>query len=567
MAGSISAYSYTKMAFVRAIFSIHLFVLMPEVSRFNPERDARLHIERLEREVQALTSTNQNYRGIIENMELGILEVNLEEEITRAYPKFCELVEYSEAELLGKNAKDLLLDVTLHDNMDEQSKNRNNGVSGLYEMPLRTRSGRVKWLLISGVPIRNVEGQIVGSMGTHYDITERKAEEEALRKAKDAAERAQQAEREFLARMSHEIRTPLNAIIGMANLMSGTGLNEEQLHFLGAIQDGSLLLHRVLSGLLDLSKLDAKQMEVKLVPTVPATIITGVVRSFSPLLSAKNVAIHTHLSEDMGQSFLMDGTILTQVLLNLIGNATKFTKEGSIEISAQWSPGKGAEGRVRVEVKDTGIGIENQDLDSVFDRFKQASNREIRHGGTGLGLALVKEMCLIHGGDVSVKSEPGLGSSFVFYFSTQKANVLPAASPLSKFEWEGLRVLVAEDNEVNVFIVKTLLERWGCELVIVGDGLSAIDAAKNHAFDLILMDLEMPLCSGQEAAEQIRAQERATVTLPIPMLGISAFAFEEDKLQALKAGMDGYLSKPYTEAELKGAIENLLLNPRDSGRI
>lgn len=532
---------------------------MPDVHRLNSESDVHKRIDMLEREVHALRRSNQNYRGIIENMELGILEVDLDERIVRAYPKFCDLVGYTEEDLLGQNARDMFLADDLHSTMDLIAKKRNRGESGLYEMPIRTKSGEIKWLLISGVPLRNLEGDIVGSMGTHYDITERKKEEGALRIAKETAERAQMVEREFLARMSHEIRTPLNAIMGMSSLMSDSGLSEEQREFLAAIQNSSTLLHSMLSGLLDLSKLEADKMEVKRVPTVASKVISDVVGSFGPILSAKKVEVKSQWSKALDEPFLLDGRMLTQVLVNLVGNAVKFTEEGHIEVNAKWSKGP-EKGRLTVEVNDTGIGISKVDQQHVFNRFKQASNRKVQHGGTGLGLALVQQMCRLHGGDVSVESQLGKGSSFRFHFAAEKASAPRKSGQNSGLTLDGLRVLVAEDNAANVLIVETLLKRWGCLARVVGNGLEAVDACAQDTFDMVLMDIEMPLCDGKESTQLIRAAESKLSKRAVPIVGLSAFAFEEDKMQAIEAGMNGFLSKPFTEAELKAIVVEQLAN-------
>ena len=538
---------------------------MPDASRLNPESDVHKRIELLEREVHGLRRSNQNYRGIIENMELGILEVDLDERIVRAYPKFCDLVGYAEEELLGQNAREMFLAEDLHSTMDAVAKMRNRGKSGLYEMPLRTKSGELKWLLISGVPLRNLDGDIVGSMGTHYDISERKEKEGALHIAKEAAERAQMAEREFLARMSHEIRTPLNAIMGMSSLMSDSGLSEEQREFLSAIQNSSTLLHRMLSGLLDLSKLEADKMEVKRAPTVPSKVLSDVVGSFGPILSAKDVKVECQWSKALEEPYLLDGKMLTQVLLNLVGNAVKFTEEGRIEVNAKWSKGW-AKGQLTVEVKDTGIGISKVDQQHVFNRFKQASNRQVQHGGTGLGLALVQQMCRLHGGDVSVESQLGEGASFRFHFAVEKASAPTKSGQNSGLPLSGLRVLVAEDNAANVLIVETLLKRWGCLTRVVGNGLEAAEACAQDTFDVVLMDIEMPLCDGKESTQLIRAAESKSSKRAVPIVGLSAFAFEEDKWQAMEAGMNGFLSKPYTEAELKAIMVEQLANAGNKPR-
>jgi len=517
--------------------------------------EMRERILALEKQVAKLQAKQQNYQGILENMELGILEVDLEERIVKAYPKFCELLGYTEEELIGKKASEKLLDQELHEQMDKQTLARNKGESGLYEVPVRTKLGEVKWLLISGVPVRNAKGEIVGSMGTHYDISERKRDEEALMLAKIEAEKARQAEREFLTKMSHEIRTPMNAIMGMSVLMSETGLDADQRKLLNGIQHGSALLQRMLDGVMDLSKLEANQMECRLEAAELALLFEAVVASFEPLLKEKGVLLSCSLAPELNGRFMVDGPILSRVLTNLIGNAAKFTAKGSIEVSAQWNPnGEGKEGRLDVQVKDSGVGIKASDTEHIFGRFKQASNRKVEHGGTGLGLAIVKELCQLHGGDVSVQSTLGRGSTFSFHFAARKVAKEVNKAHQEIADLRGVRILVAEDNALNLFFIQTLLKRWGCNATFVSDGHEAIEEWRSKTFDVILMDIQMPNCTGLEATAVIRSEQKKNDKAHLPIVALSAFAFDHDKEEALGVGMDDYLIKPYTEEQLMNVL-------------
>lgn len=536
-------------------FFIQPAVVLPMSSKSIHHVEMRKRILALEKQVAKLQAKQQNYQGILENMELGILEVDLDERIVKAYPKFCELLGYTEEELMGEKASEKLLDRELHDQMDKQTLARNNGESGLYEVPVRTKSGKAKWLLISGVPVRNAKGEIVGSMGTHYDISERKRDEEALMLAKDEAEKARQAEREFLTKMSHEIRTPMNAIMGMSVLMSETGLDADQRKLLNGIQHGSALLQRMLDGVMDLSKLEANKMECRLEAAELAPLFEAVVASFEPLLQEKGVSLSCSLAPELNGKFMVDGPVLSRVLMNIIGNAAKFTAKGAIEVSAQWNQvGEGEDGRLDVQVKDSGVGIDASDVEHIFGRFKQASNRKVEHGGTGLGLAIVKELCQLHGGDVSVESTLGKGSTFLFHFAARKVAFEKNKAHREIADLRGIRILVAEDNELNLFFIRTLLKRWGCNATFASDGHEAIEEWRSKPFDVILMDIQMPNFNGLEAAAVIRSEEREHDKAHLPIVALSAFAFDHDKKEALGVGMDDYLIKPYTEEQLMNVL-------------
>jgi CheY-like chemotaxis protein len=207
-----------------------------------------------------------------------------------------------------------------------------------------------------------------------------------------------------------------------------------------------------------------------------------------------------------------------------------------------------------VQVKDSGVGIEASDVEHIFGRFKQASNRKVEHGGTGLGLAIVKELCQLHGGDVSVESTLGKGSTFLFHFAARKVAIEVNKAHQEIADLRGVRILVAEDNALNLFFIQTLLKRWGCNVTFVSDGNEAIEEWRSRPFDVILMDIQMPNCNGLEAAALIRSEEKKNDKAHLPIVALSAFAFDHDKKEALGVGMNDYLIKPYTEVQLMNVL-------------
>ena len=503
---------------------------------------------------QKLRRSEEHYRGIIENMDLGILEVDDEERIVRAFPKFCAIVGFEEEELLGRKASEVFMRDEDKGKMDQRTAERNSGQSGLYEILIRNKAGEEVWLLISGIPIRDEQGNVVGSMGIHYDITERKRDEQELEMALREVEEARRFERVFLAKMSHEIRTPMNAIIGMAHLLEATRLDEEQRDFVGAISKGGELLKGLLDDILDLARLEEGQFSLNRRPTLVRPLFDGVFQVYGMVLSEKGVDLRLEWDEALDIPLLVDRSALSQVLLNLVGNASKFTDSGSIEIRP--SLVKGADGDVLVvSVTDTGCGIPKEEVHRVFDRFQQSDEaRQGKEGGSGLGLSIVRELCSLHGGGVEVTSIHGEGSTFKFRFGVE---AVPAEDEdqreIDPSFLKGKRVLIAEDNEVNALYLCQLLKRWEVDYTAVGNGRDAFKEWKNGRYDIVLMDIQMPHCDGMEATRMIRSSE-----LPgrprTPIIGLSAYAFHEDVADGLDSGMDAYLKKPYAPRELAHAL-------------
>lgn len=517
------------------------------------EQDSASASEKLDAEVRELRETARRYEDIIANMELGILEVDREERIVRAHPRFCEIVGYPVSALIGKKASEVFLGASDDKGrMQERTRMRNEGKSGTYEVEIVTGTGEHKWLLISGVPRRNADGVVIGSMGIHQDITDRKRAEADLVKSKEAAEAAERAEREFLTRMSHEIRTPMNAILGMADLLAHTPLNAEQLNLLSSIEGGGVVLKQMLDDVLDLAKLESGKRSVERTQTQLDEILLRVTDVFRASLMNKGVALEVNLDASLESPWMADAAAVTQVAMNAMGNAAKFTGEGRIALSARIETFHPGRHQLVVDVRDTGIGISEADVGTVFDRFRQASNRAVEHEGSGLGLAIAKELCLIHGGDATVQSQLGTGSAFRFTFSVLNIkNAGPVPESPEERGFPGMRVLVAEDNEVNRFFIETLLTSWDVEVTMAETGQQALEAMTDGNFDLVLMDIQMPEMDGLEATRQHRSREVAGGSAGhLPIIALSAFAFDHDREAALAAGMDGHVSKPFARADI-----------------
>jgi len=498
----------------------------------------------------ALRQSEEHYRGIIENMDLGILEVDKQERITRAFPKFCAIVGYSEEELLGQKASEILMTPADRERMEIRTEARSAGESELYESQIRNKQGEVVWLLISGVPLRNEAGESIGSMGIHYDITERKKDEEKLKKAMRMANAARRAERRFLAKMSHEIRTPLNAIIGMSHLLLDTPLSAEQSHHIEAISQGGTLLKGLLDGVLDIARLEEGRQELNKRPSMLRPTFEGIMVVYRTLLRDKGVALELEWNDALNVPLSIDVQTLSQVLLNLVGNAAKFTKKGFVRVSPELVEWDGKL-MLRVRVADSGQGIPEETIPRVFERFVQAEERKgSLKEGSGLGLAICRELCALHGGSIAATSQLDQGSTFTFEFEVEHAEI--AQAPPGEGHQKsirGLRVLCVEDNAINLMYVQKLLTSWGVAYKSAGNGVEALALFEKEAWDVVLMDVQMPVMNGFEATRAIRQREQEP-NRRTPIVGITAFAFEKDEEEGMKAGMDAYLKKPYLPKEL-----------------
>ncbi len=424
----------------------------------------------------------------------------------------------------------------------------------------RHRSGRFEYdqELANGAVLQIVERRTPdgGIVSVYRDIT--RAERE-LRRAKLAAEAANEAKTRFLAAMSHEIRTPLNGVLGMNSLLSMTPLSSEQQRFVRTIESSGRTLLALINDILDVSRIEAGRMELELLDFDPVALIGEVTDSLRPKAAEKGLALVIRLPDDGLPALRGDPNRLRQVLFNLLGNALKFTPAGRVELEARAQAAEDGRVALQLSIHDTGIGIPPEVMPRLFERFAQADGSTARcYGGSGLGLAICREIVALMGGRIGVDSVPGRGSTFHVSVPLARAQAplqVHQARPLSTGP-SGLRVLVAEDNEVNQMVVVAMLAQMRHESHVVVDGAAAVSAARDGDWDCVLMDIQMPGMDGETAARRIRELPGARGRVPI--IALTANALLEEQRAYLAAGMDDHVAKPIDMDTLRDTLRRVV---------
>ncbi len=520
---------------------------------------------------QAIRESEEKYRGILENMELGLLEVDLQENIIRANNTFCQMLGYQPAELIGKNTLDIFLPDSSQKIVRTRVKEREQGQSSVYELQFKRKNGELIWALVSGAPIKNAKGEIVGSIGIHFDMTSRKKMEHELAQAKLTADRARLAERQFITHMSHEIRTPINAVIGLTHLLYQTQPDPTQLEYLNGLRFSADSLLGIVDNILDISKIDAGEIEFEQRAFDLGYLIGALIQAFKFKASEKGIQIQESVDPAIKNLVIGDPTRINQILTNLLGNALKFTEKGSVKLYTRLLSERKKQYRVEFSVQDSGIGIPSDKLDSIFEYFKQGDiqiNRKF--GGTGLGLTIVKQLVEMQGGTIRVESQLGKGSNFIFVMSFGNSGIpavkgLAVQSPVALPEkpLSGLRFLIVEDNLLNQKLTGKTLETWACTYEVANNGLEALEKTAKQQFDVILMDIHMPEMDGCETTLSIR-KDKDNPNQHTPIIALTAAAMAEEKRKAMSVGMNGFLTKPIAPKMLQ---EQLLqaIAPKNNG--
>ncbi len=500
----------------------------------------------------------------IENVGQGIIMVDPRGDIALINGRAAELLDIPPGFGTGSRFADLVawqraagefgsgINAELRRVIDE-SPNPERSMPGTY----RRRRPNGTWL-----EIRTIQLPDGSSVRAFRDVTDWENAQAALVAARDAAEAASRARAQFLAVMSHEIRTPLNGILGVAELLADIAHEPEQARFVAVIRQSGQHLLDLLNDILDFSKIDQQGIELESLPFDPAQMLRGAVEMVAPRAAEQGLDIECQLDPALPARVMGDAYRLRQVLLNLLGNAVKFTRAGRVEAKLAATPAPGG-WRLSFAVTDTGIGIAPEVLPQLFQEFTQMDGSITRRfGGSGLGLAISRRLVQAMGGTIAVESTPGQGSAFSFSIFAASAPAELAGQP----EGPGaeavvarhrLNVLLAEDNRVNRLVATRMAERLGCRVAAVTDGRAALASVQDGGYDLVLMDVMMPEMDGLAATRAIRALPGPESRIPI--IGLSANAFRSDEAEAIAAGMDGFVTKPVTLHQLAEAMARTIV--------
>ena len=408
-----------------------------------------------------------------------------------------------------------------------------------------------RWIMARGTALRDNGGKPYRMLGICMDITHQKRLEEQLEVEKFRAEKANQAKSEFLATMSHEIRTPMNAVLGLAGLLSQTMLNERQREMIDTLKTSAEVLLSLINNLLDISRIESGEVEMERVSFSVSEVVRDLRAMFETGAAQKGLKL-VLIDDTAGRAVTGDKTRLHQILMNLCGNAIKFTDKGEVRVEAKIMPHVKGKIMLQVSVSDTGIGIPESKQATIFNKFVQADQTITRRfGGTGLGLAISKSLAQLMGGDITVSSEEGKGSTFVFsaVMDTKSAPALqlsPKMADHTAAAKTGGHILLVEDYAPNVLVATLLLEMLGHSFEVASSGQEAVDKVQQAKapFDVILMDVQMHGMDGFEATRQIREWEKNSGKPRCPIIGLTAHALAGDREKCLTAGMDDYMTKP-----------------------
>ena len=428
---------------------------------------------------------------------------------------------------------------------------------------MKCKDGSWKWVKAIGhVTERDESGNAVRVLGTHIDISDEVERERLLTLALERAQEAKQSKERFLAVMSHEIRTPLNGVLGMLDFVLNTKLADDQRDYLEVANISAKNLLSILNDTLDYSKLESGAMELEISNFDLAELVHGLAKLFTAHAMEHGIELHTDIDDSFPKAISGDPTKIRQVLLNLVGNAVKFTAEGSVNIRLRANAVEAGKVSASIEVEDTGIGIPVEARETIFESFTQAdASTSRRYGGTGLGLAITQKIVALIGGDISFDSSEGVGTIFTVSWDADLAQNVDAEEEPDSLPEQLIfdapnGVLLVEGHPINRRVISQYLNSVGVSSTLANNGLEALDFVEQHEYDLILMDIQMPIMDGVETTLAIRGSD--TPNHKKPIIALIANAIIDDKVNFLKAGMDDYVTKPIDPVDFKKTLGKYL---------
>ncbi len=522
-------------------------LLLATFSNLSEINDAVVHLQKQE----------EKYRVVVENMNLGVLEVDSRGQIVEAYPKFCEMTGYQREELIGHNAAETFLLPEDSALLRNQEKLRKKGNSGIYEIRLKRKDGRIIWMLISGTPVYDDKGQVCGSFGIHMDITPMKATEAALLEKHRKLVEAKKAKESLMANLSHEMRTPINGILGIVRLILAEHKPDAQTRekLLSLEKTAGHLQYQV-EELLDYAILEKGGMRIEEQPFHLLEVLEIIRFYYAQKAEEQRNEFHFEYDDSIPDTLISDPIKIGQALRQLLDNAFKFCPGARITLRARKISDASGKIEIELSVSDTGPGIPRKELRQIFNAFYRLEQNGSISEGMGIGLPMARLIIEKLGGELELRSREGRGTDALIYLSFERSTEKPETAQQQKKPGE-IRILAAEDNEINSMIVKGQLDRWGFQYDLVDNGQDLLGKLQAHDYDLILMDIQMPGMNGLEAAKIIRSEFPAGKK-DIPILALTAYAYNEDREKCLKAGMNDYISKPFTPIQLFHKISKLI---------
>ena len=523
---------------------------------------------------EAMLKNKERYRGVLDNLEAGIVVHDASGIIIMCNSKSAELLGYSKAELMSENQETLnwnflnedYSEMKVEDYPISKILNSKKPIKNFPVGIIEPKNQSIVWFLVNGFPMFDDNGEIQEVVTSFIDVTKQKMMNYEIQKAKELAETASKSKTDFLANMSHEIRTPLNGIIGFTSLLMDSNLEQNEREYMLTINESAITLMDIVNDILDFSKIEAGKLELKPEETNLFALTNQVVSLFKYQANQKQIDLVLDIDPNVPQFLFTDSLRLKQIIINLIGNAVKFTQKGKIKLEIKTIlPLEDHFVNLYFSVKDTGIGIHPKNLDKIFHSFEQEDNSTSRQfGGTGLGLTISNQLLALMNSSLELESTYGEGSNFYFNIRLKKFEV--QNQHLQETNEKSIRknilgvkkILIVEDNAINMLLAKTLVKKIIPESIIfeASDGDEAIKQYQNQQPDIILMDIQMPNKNGFEATYEIRKLEQNSST---PIIALTAGIFVQEKEECIKSGMNDFITKPIIVSDLESVMFKWLL--------
>ena len=523
----------------------------------------------------ALRNSEERYRDLLENIDVGIILHDKDSNVIFSNPKACKLIGLNKENIIGKQPYNPIWKVisndyiflSLEDYPVNKIINRKKGIENFIFGIKKPDATSIKWLLLNGFPILNEEREITEVVISFVEITELKKLEIELTNAKEKAELANRSKSSFLTNMSHEIRTPLNGIVSFTDLLMKTNLDQNQTVYMNMVNESAIILIDIINDILDFSKIESGKLELNIEEVNLLELSQHVIDIFKYQSELNKIDLILNIEDKVPNFVFADSVRLKQILVNLIGNAIKFTKNGFVKLTISRETISEDDNRCHLNfsVKDTGIGIKPKNQEKVFQSFIQEDCTITRKfGGTGLGLAISNQLLGLMNSELKLKSKFGHGSEFYFSIDLEIANheviseeeeekSINYNKTNSSDDFSNKKILVVEDNRINMLLIKTLLKSIlpGSIILESSDGIKAIKMYKKEKPDLILMDIQMPIKNGYQTTAEIKNLKRYNKT---PIIALTAGTLLGEKEKCLEFGMDDYISKPILKSKLEEVL-------------